>query len=242
MTKRLWKVLTALLMSAAMVFTMTACGDKKAEDVKDKTEEQQEEAAEDMVELSEDQMDDLYQQAAEKVLELQYKDYLPDEIVGHAETFSIDRDGDKGTWDVLLMAEEYVALDGKAYSVSGSYGEAILEFDYTENGPKLIDVIWSEDGEVHDQWIEENFTDEAKKNMEIFNKDEKNRDLMLDILEQKAEDKLKVPVEDDLILTIDKEEGTYVVEKPVESGDPESDDYKFETETIRKGKLEDLKK
>ena len=192
-----------------------------------------------MVELSEDQMDDLYQQAAEKNHELQYSDYMPDTIVGHAEAFSIDRDGDKGTWDVHLVTGEYVALDGKAYEVSGSAGEAILKFDYTDEGPKLTDLIWSADGGDHDNWVKENFTKEALKNLEIFNKDDEGRDLLMDILDKKAEDALGVPAEKENLLEIDDNAGTYEIWKPIESG--EGDDYTFETETVKKGKLEDLK-
>ena len=62
------KIMIALVMTAAMVFTMAACGNKAAEKPAEEPEKQEEPVEENMVELSEDQMDDLYQQAAEKTL------------------------------------------------------------------------------------------------------------------------------------------------------------------------------
>ncbi len=233
-----WKKLLALGMVFVMVLAMAACGNKAEE----KPAEEPEEEAEDYdgPELPEDLMDDLYDQAAKKDLQPRVADYMPDEIVGHAETFHITREGDKGRWYVYLGEGEYVEFDGKAYNITGSYGEAIIEFDYTQDGPKLTDVIWSEDGEGHEKWIEENFTDEARKNLETFNKDEKNRDLLIEIVEKKAEDALGVPVEKELLFQIDEAAGTYTLLKPIESG--EGEDYKFDTETITSGKLDELKK
>ena len=236
------KIMIALVMTAAMVFTMAACGNKAAEKPAEEPEKQEEPVEENMVELSEDQMDDLYQQAAEKTLEARFSDYMPDKVVGHGEAFNISRDGDKGTWDVLLVTGEYAALDDKAYEIAGSYGEAILKFDYTQDGPKLNEVIWSADGGEHDKWIEENFSEEGLKNWKTFQKDEKNRKMLVDILDKKAETALGVPVEQENILEIDEEKGTYQVTKITETGDPGKDDYNMETETLKEGKLEDLKK
>lgn len=243
-----WKTLIALLMAAVMIFAIAACGIKEEEkpaeepEQQEQQEEQEEETEDDgMVELSEDQMDDLYQQAAEKACEVRYSEYMPDVVVGHAEPFHIEREGDKGTWDVYLGASEYVALDGKAYEVAGSYGEAILKFDYTDDGPKLTDLIWSADGGDHDQWIEENFNKEALENWENFRKDDEQRDLLIEIVQKNAEDALGVPVEKDLLLEIDESKGTYQIIKTIESGDPENGDYTFDTETVKEGKLEDLK-
>lgn len=230
-----------MMLSAAAV--MTACGNKAEEQPADEPEQQEElvEEPEDGPELSEDQMDDLYDQAARKVLEVQYADYMPDDVFGHAEAFSIERDGDKGVWDVYLGTGEYVVLDGKAYEVSGAYGEAILTFDYTAEGPKLTDVTWSADGGGHDKWIEDNFTEEAVEAWKTFLKDEKNTEFIKEVVEKKAEEKLGVPVETENLLEIDKDAGTYEIVKTIESGDPEDNTYTFDTETIQEGKLEDLK-
>ena len=141
---------------------------------------------------------------------------------------------------MYLGASEYVALDGKAYEMSGSYGEAILKFDYTEEGPKLTDVIWSADGGDHDEWIKENFSEEGYQNWENFRKDDENREFIIEVIEKKAEDALGVPVEKDNLLEIDEEKGIYQIIKTIESGDT-AEDYKFDTEVIKEGKLEDLK-
>ena len=237
---RKMKVMIALFMAVAMVFAMAACGNK-AEEPAEEPQEQEESVEEDMVELSEDDMDDLFQQAAEQTLEAQYADYMPDKLIGHGEAFNISRDGDKGVWDVYLVTGEYAALDGKAYEVSGAYGEAILKFDYTEDGPKLTEVVWSEDGAGHDEWIEKNFSEDGLESWKEFLKDDNNRKELVDILDQKAADALGVPVEMENILEIDVEKGTYQVTKITESGDPGTDDYNMESETVKEGKLEDLK-
>ena len=230
-----WEKVIALIMAALMIFAFAACGSKTEE-----PEQQEENADGERVELSEDQMDDLYQQAAEKALEVRYSAYMPDVVVGHAEPFYIEREEDKGTWDVYLGASEYVALDGKAYEVAGSYGEAILKFDYTEDGPVITDLIWSADGGDHDDWIKENFHKEALENWENFRKDDEQRDLLIEIVEKRAEDALGVPVEKDMLLEIDEGNGTYRVLKTIESGDPENGDYEFDTETVKEGRLSDL--
>lgn len=243
MKKRTWMTIMALLLMATVAVCMTACGNKageQKEEVKEEAEEQQEEVL-DGPELSEDQMDDLYQQAAEKTLEKNYAEYMPDEIFGHGEAFNIERDGDKGTWDVYLVTGEYAVVDGKAYLVSGANGEAILKFDYTKDGPKLTDVEWSADGGDHEAWIEEHFSEEGLKNWTTFMEDEKELKMLNDILDQKASDGLKVPVEKENLLEIDPDKGTYKIVKTIESGDPAEDTYKFDTETIKEGKLEDLK-
>lgn len=241
---RNWKVLAALVMAAVMVFVMASCGSKAEEKPAEEPQEQEQEESVDegRVELSEDQMDDLYEQAAEKTLEERYSDYMPEKVVGYAETFNISRDGDKGTWDVYLVTGEYAAVDGKAYEVSGASGEAILKFDYTKDGPELTDVVWSADGSGHDKWIEDNFSEDGRENWNNFLKDEKNREELIEILDQKAKDALGVPVEQENVLEIDEEDGTYTITKIIESGDPADDDYEFDTETVKEGKLEDLKK
>ena len=66
--------------------------------------------------------------------------------------------------------------------------------------------------------------------------------MLVDILDKKAETALGVPVEQENILEIDEEKGTYQVTKITETGDPGKDDYNMETETLKEGKLEDLKK
>ena len=243
MRKSKWMSILALMVIAVMAISMTACGSKTEEQPAEEPA-QEEEVPEDIAsgpELSEDQMDDLFDQAAKKVLEVQYGDYMPDDIFGHAEPFSIERDGDKGVWDVYLGAGEYVVLDGKTYEVSGSYGEAILTFDYTADGPKLTDVTWSADGGEHDKWIEKNFNEEAVAAWKEFMKDEKNAEFIKEVVQKKASDKFGVPAETENLLEIDKDAKTYEIVKVIESGDPEDGTYQFDTETIKEGKLEDLK-
>ena len=230
-----WKVLIAIAMAAFMVFAAAACGNKE-----ESKADPDDPANGEMVELSEDQMDDLYQQAADKALEVRYSEYMPEVVVGHAEPFYIEREDDKGTWDVYLGASEYAVLDGKAYEIAGSYGEAILKFDYTDDGPVITDLIWSADGGDHDDWIKENFNKEAIDNWENFRKDDKEKDLLIEIVQKKAEDALGVPVDTDQLLEIDEGNGTYRLLKTIESGDPENGDYKFDTETVKEGKLSDL--
>ena len=228
MRKSKWMSILALMVIAVMAISMTACGSKTEEQPAEEPA-QEEEVPEDIAsgpELSEDQMDDLFDQAAKKVL---------------AEPFSIERDGDKGVWDVYLGAGEYVVLDGKTYEVSGSYGEAILTFDYTAEGPKLTDVTWSADGGEHDKWIEKNFNEEAVAAWKEFMKDEKNAEFIKEVVQKKASDKFGVPAETENLLEIDKDAKTYEIVKVIESGDPEDGTYQFDTETIKEGKLEDLK-
>ena len=241
---RKWMSIAALMLIAVMVFSLAACGNK-AEEKPAEEPAQEEEIPEEIAsgpELSEDQMDDLYDQAAEMSLKRQYSDYMPDEIYGHAEAFNISRDGDKGTWDVYLVTGEYVVIDGKTYLASGSNGEAILKFDYTADGPKLTEVIWGDDGEGHNDWVKENFSKDGLENWDLFLKDEKSVDELNEILDQKASDGLGAPVDTENDLMIDDNEGTYEIYKTIESGDPADDTYKFETETVKKGKLSDLKK
>lgn len=241
MKKRNWMSMVALMLLVVMALGLAACGGKTSEQpAEEPAQEEEQEEVSTGPELSEDQMDDLYKQAAEKALELQYADYMPDELFGHAEPFNIARDGDKGTWDVYLGASEYVALDGKAYEMSGSYGEAILKFDYTADGPKLTELIWSADGGDHDQWIKDNFSEEGYKNWENWRKDDEGRDFIIETIEKEASDSLGVPVEKDNLLEIDKEKGTYQIVKTIESGDT-AEDYTFDTEVVEEGKLEDLK-
>ena len=240
--KTKWMSVMALMLMVVMALSVTACGSKSEEKPAEEPEKEEEQEADwSGPELSEDQMDDLYQQAAEQSLKAEYADYMPDKIFGHAETFNIARDGDKGTWDAFLVTGEYVVLDGKAYCVSGANGEAILKFDYTKDGPKLNEVVWSTDGGGHEEWLKENFTEEGLKYDKEFLKNEKAVDELTEIVDKKASDELGVPVEKDLILDIDKDAGTYEIVKTIESGSPEDGTYKFDTETVKKGKLEDLK-
>lgn len=238
---KIMALMMAVMMTAALALCMTACGSKTEEQPVEEPAQEEEQDVSTGPELSEDQMDDLYQQAAEKALELSYTDYMPDQIFGTGEAFSINREGDKGRWEVYLGCDEYVALDGKAYNMSGSYGEAILEFDYTADGPKLTNLTWSADGGDHDAWIKENFTEDGYKNWETWRKDENGNEFLQEVNQKRAEDALGVPVETENLLEIDLDAGTYEIVKTVELGNPEDDTYKFDTETIKEGKLEDLK-
>ena len=55
-----------------------------------------------------------------------------------------------------------------------------------------------------------------------------------------AEEALGVPVETENLLEIDLDAGTYKITKTIESGDPGSEDYTFDVETVESGNLSDL--
>ncbi len=164
---------------------------------------------------------------------------MPDQAFANAEVFGIDRDGDSGTAYVYLNYSEYVVLKGKAYEVSGGSGEAIIRFKYAEDGPVLTEVEWSADGTDHDSWINEHFPKEYLKKDLAYDAYDMNGQNVLDkMLYDKVEQTMGVPIEHDDLLNIYSDKGTYEILKVIESG--EGEDYKFDTETVEKGKLKDL--
>ncbi len=220
------KKFITLLLAVLMVFAVTACGGSG-------------EGAE-ASELTQDEFDSLMWQIADQEMELQYQEYMPDMRFADAEIFGIDRDGDQGTAYATLCTEEYVVLKDKAYSIAGGQGEVIIKFEYTDDQPKLTEVIWSADGEDHEGWLEENFPAaylKKAKSYEAYDAD--GMSVLGARIAKTAEEELGVPVETEDLLQIDLEAGTYEVSKIIESGEGES--YKFDTETIDSGKLSDLK-
>ncbi len=233
MKKRIGLIVT-LLMAVALLFGFCACGD-------------QEEAADDgtdtvlsAAELTQDDWDGILWEVADKEITKSYADYLGDAAFANAEIFGIEKDGDQGTAYVWLDTREYVAFKDNAYFMSGSAGEAIIKFVYGEEKPTLDKVVWSADGADHDAWMEKNFPAEyleKQKAYDAYNDDGSNK--MDEVFAQQVEAEMGVPIADaNLILEIDQDAGTYELSKITETG--EGDDYKFETETVEKGKLSEL--
>ncbi|MBR2547944.1 MAG: hypothetical protein IKF07_07140 [Eubacterium sp.] len=243
MKKKTWISVIALIVVLLIVPVMTACGSKAEEQPQAGPEQQEEEQpASTGPELTDSQKDSLLWQISDQEIELRYQEYIPDEEFANAEFFGIDREGDEGKAYVNLVQGEYVVVDGRAYNVSGSAGEAIIRFQYTDDQPKYLETIWSADGGDHEKWMEENFPESYLKKSEQFvaNNDEGENVLFLE-MEKAVEEEMGVPVEKDDLLEIDDEKGTYQILKVVETGDPADDTYKFDTEVIQEGMLEDLK-
>ena len=231
------RLIVVAVMAVFLAFAMAACGDdEKSEESKEKDKQATQSA-----ELSDADVDVLMEEVAGSEIEKQYEKYMKDEAFADAEIFGIDRDGDEGKAYVRLGTGEYVKAGDKVYNVSGSEGEAIIEFDYTDNGPKLTNVEWSADGSAHDEWMKENFPEEYLKKLNGYlAKNKEGASELSKQLDEKAKEELGAPVENELQLNIDTGKGTYEIIKIKESGDPSEGDYKFETETVEKGKLSDI--
>ena len=211
-------VLTAvLLVSALYVFTTAA--------------------AEDQEELTPSDMEILMKQVAESEATRNYADLVPDVVFANAEVFGIDSEGEHAAMYCRLNAFEYVVFKEKAYLMSGSAGEAIISFDYTEDGPKLTAVEWSADGSDHDKWMKENFPAEYLEKSNNYDAyDEDGNNLLMKEMEKTVEEVMGAPVEKEDLLFSDAEEGTYEIIRTIESGDT-PEDYTFETETIDSGRI-----
>lgn len=188
--------------------------------------------------LSDADLDALMKQIADSEIQKGYEKLVPDEAFANAEVFGIDRDGDKGCAYVHLNIGEYVVVKDKAYLQSGSLAEAIIRFEYTDNGPKLTKVDWSEDGAGHDEWVQKNFPKEYLKKSNAYDVyDANGKSELVESLEDEVEKTMGVPVEKENLLEIDAQKGTYKITKTIESGDPAKSDYKFDTEAVDEGKL-----
>lgn len=232
------KKVIAALAALMLVFTLTACGggDQASESSESAGSESAKTVA---TELDQEGMDSLMQQVADKEVQKNYKDVLPDEVFADAEILGLDNEGDKGTAYVYLDCSEFVKLKDKTYEMSGSAGEAIVRFTYTEDGPVLDEVEWSADGSDHDKWIEENFPEEYYKEWKAYDaNDENGKPKLAAGIYEKVEKAMGAPVEQENLLNIDTDKGTYEIVKVIESG--EGEDYSFDTETIENGKLSDL--
>lgn len=187
-------------------------------------------------ELSDDEFESLMEQVAKSDVETSYTDYLRDEAFAIAEVFGVDRDGDQGTAYVYLNEGDYVVLDNKAYSMSGSAGEVILKYNYTDDDVILSEVVWGDQGELKEGWIKENFPAEYFKKAKEYNPyGADGKSILEEKLREKVEETLGVPVESDSFLEIDTDKGTYEIWVV-------TNDYgaTFDTQTIAKGKLKDL--
>ena len=231
MKKITMKSLFAAIIVLIMVFAMTACGGQgQSADGNG--------AGDSAAELSPDQIDSLMWQISDQQEDLLYKEYMPDMWFANAEIFGVDRDGDNGTAYVELCTDEFVVLKDKAYIVSGSQGPAIIKFEYTDEEPKLTEVIWSADGEEQEAWLKENFPADYLKKAKKYNAyGSDGKSFLVAENEEAAEKEMGVPVETENLLSINLDEGTYEIFKTIESG--EGEDYKFDTETIEKGNLGD---
>lgn len=233
MKKKYLNVLIAAVFSIMVIAAMAACGQQEQEN------SDGEATSNTGTELTSDEYDALMWQISDQE-ELQYQEYLPDEWFAKAEVFGVDREGDSGTAYATLSTGEYVVLKDKAYFMSGGQGEVIIKFEYTDEQPKLSEVIWSADGDDHEAWLEENFPPEYLKKAKAYNGyDETGKSILQSEIEEDVETEMKAPVETENLLEIDLEKGTYEIIKTIESG--EGEDYTFDTETIDKGKLSDLK-
>lgn len=188
------------------------------------------------VELSENEYESLMEQVANNDVDTLYTDYLRDEAFANAEVFGVDRDGDQGTAYVYLNEGDYVVLKGKAYNMSGSAGEVILKYNYTDEDVVLSEVVWGEQGELKEGWIKENFPAEYFNKVKEYDPYNADGNSVLDVkLREKVEEALGVPVESDSFLEIDTDKGTYEIWEV-------TNDYgaTFDTQTIEKGTLKDL--
>lgn len=119
--------------------------------------------------LSQSDSQALMKQVAKKEGRTLYAKYgLPDRNFAVAEVFGFRKSGKRGTAYVYLNVGEFVALKGNAYSMSGYASEAIIRFDYGDQGPKLSDVELASDGDLHDAWIKKNFPRVCRVKRDVF--------------------------------------------------------------------------
>lgn len=188
------------------------------------------------VELSEAETESLMNQVAESDVDISYGDYLKDEAFAVAEVFGVEKNGNQGTAYVYLNEGDFVVLKGKAYNMSGSAGEVIIRFKYTDSGVKLSEVVWSADGGMHEGWLKENYPAEYLNKAKSYQPYDANGNSILGAkLKNKVEEALGVPVESDNLLEIDTEKETYKIVKTRDKTDGTLD-----TEIIEKGSLNDF--
>lgn len=165
---------------------------------------------------------------------------LPDRDFATAEVFGVRKSGGKGTAYTRLEVWEYVALKGKAYSMSGIGGEAIIRFGYTDQGPRLTGVEWAADGDLHDKWVKRNFPRACQVKRDIFDSAFINgQGRLWRKLTKEVEKGMGVPVEEKNLLRIDEKKGTYQIVKEVRERKPLG---RSRFVTIDKGRLSDVKR
>ena len=206
-----------ILLVIALISAMTACSGS---------------APDNAVELSDAEMVSLLEQVAESDVDTLYKDYLKDEAFAVAEVFGVTKDGDQGT----AYEGDYVVLKGKAYNISGSAGEVIIKFSCTDSGITLTEAVWSADGDLHEDWLKENYPAEYLKKAKAYQSHDSNGSSILGAkLREKVKAALGVPVETDDFLEIDTDKGTYTITKVTDKANGTID-----TEIIEQGSLSDL--
>ena len=219
MTKRMKSIFTVLVIIIFMT-AMTSCSNSNPDKA---------------VELSDVEMESLMEQVAESDVDTLYKDYLKDEAFAVAEVFGVTKDGDQGTAYAYLNEGDYVVLKGKAYNMSGSAGEVIIKFSYTDSGITLTEVVWSADGDLHEDWLKENYPDEFLRKANAYQPyDLIGRSKLGAKLREKVKISLGVPVDTDNFLEIDTDKGTYTITKVTDNGNGTID-----TEIIEQGSLSD---
>ena len=176
----------------------------------------------------------LMEQVAKSDVYIEYGDYLKEEAFAVAEVFGVRRDGDRGTAYVYLYEEAFVVLKGKAYSMTGSAGEAIIRFIYTDSGVALSEVEWSADGDLHEDWIKKSFPAEYRKKAKAYQPHDESGILGIK-LREKAAAALGVPVASEDLLEIDTDKGTYKIIKTIDG-----DNGSFDMKTVEQGRLADL--
>lgn len=188
--------------------------------------------------LSDTEYGSLMEQVAQKDFDVSYySEYLSHKAFANAEIFGVDRDGDKGTAYVYLYEGDYVALKGKAYNMAGSAGEAILNYNYTDDGAELTELVWSSGGELQGEWLKENFPAKYLDKANSYDPYDENGESVLEAgLKEKIESTLGVPLETESFLEIDVDKGTYKIWRVKDDRGTT-----FDTETIETGKLEDLR-
>ena len=188
------------------------------------------------VTLSAAEMQSLMEQVAKSDVFIEYGEYLKEEAFAVAEVFGVRKDGDRGTAYVYLDEEAFVVLKGKAYAVTGSAGETIIRFIYTDSGVTLSEVEWGDDGDLHEDWIKKNYPAEYRKKAKAYQPHDENGCSILGIkLREKAAAALDVPVASDDILEIDAYKGTYKIVRTIDG-----DNGSFDMKTVEQGRLADL--
>lgn len=169
---------------------------------------------------------------------LQYSEYLDENVWANAKVYGVKKvKANQYKAFVRLNIDEYVVMNGKAYNMCGSEGEAVLHYEQTENGPVLDSVEWARDGSDYRKWIRWTFPLICQIRERIYEAyDSMGRSHLMSRLAKQVEQEMGVAVEWDNLLEIDLDKGTYEVIRTIENGSPGAD-YNFETEIVESGKL-----
>lgn len=169
---------------------------------------------------------------------LYYSDYLKEDVYADAKLFGVQKvKSNQYNAYVRLNIDEYVELNGKAYNMSGSEGEAVLHYEQTTEGPVLHEIEWARDGSDYQKWVRVTFPVICQIRQRLYEAfDSSGRSYLMSSLAKQVEKEMGVSVEWDDQLEIDMDKGTYEVMRIKESGSPGAD-YVFDTEVVESGKL-----